>query len=1220
MAEFALGLTKTAVEGTLIRVKTAIEEEAKLKVRVQNDLVFITCEFEMMQSFLNVTNAAERVKNELVRTWVRQLRDLAFDVEDCVEFVIHLDINKSSLLWRVVPSCMAPVLPLDEAVAEIKQLKARVEDLSQRNLRYNLITNNTSKISEQQQPATTAAESSTAFHILNEVWEAAGRRCGGIADLQKLITSEGNDLQVVSLWSGGSGSTSSDGTTSIIRKAYGDPEICKEFKSHAWVKLNHGLFNPQDFIRSLLFQFYGMKAAVHTEYHGMEAELIQQVKKQKYLVIVEQVSTTVEWDAIRMYLPDCKNGSRIVISTKQLGLATLCTGEPYKVSDLRRFTDDQHICAIFKKGCERRNSMGELYWQLRCRGTISVWGEGRGKSVLMDRVYKGIRSKSKEFKEVEFGHHIWIDVPNQFYMLVFARSLLTSFYSEKQVEEIHAATVMGEVELIEECCKFLHGEDCLVVINNLPSADVWEQIKTSFLSMPTKGCIVVITETERVAKLCVEHEYRAINVKNLEADPALGLFIKALKWTRDFELHGRKNEFTKLEGSLTHPGVISVWGIASVGKSALVRNSYYHRMANVREFGLVRSDQEKEFSQMSFTVYSWVDVPQPFSVNHFCRRLLLDFHSDDFDAMEIAAVGMMEGQDPIQECRRFVHEYKCFVVIDGLRSKDDWDLIRAALFSKPTTGCIVVITTEGSVARHCVENKDDRVLNVKGLESDTACHLFTKIAHGGSNGMQQFDDEMMKRTIAKCGGLPKAVVAEGYSRDASADITAEENGERLFSELMELSIIQQESPIISTKLISTCQVNGFFREYIISRPMEDNLVFALEGHCSLNSHRTGQHLTIGNSWDRDEAVFKSMDLSRLRSLTVFGEWRSFLISSSGSNMRLLRALDLEDTTNLTDDDLYKIGKLPPRLKFLSLRRCIHITFLPDSVGKLRQLQTLDVRGTSIVTMPESIINLRKLQYIRAGITVDSAASTPPHVSSWLPDVCRRHRLVGVQVPEEIGKLTALHTLGVINVAASGAKAFLPELKKLTQLRKLGVSGINKHNSKHFFAAISDHGHFESLSVCLNKDNNNQGCCLDGILLPLKNLRSLKLHGLNEKLPDWGSDQLSKLIKLDLEMATLMESDIEFLGKLPQLCILRIRQLQDPELHFRALVNGEEHDCYEKVKVLEIACSSSSSSFQVTFGCKAMKNLELFKVNCPSVSSFQFSGLEHLSQLTEFLRN
>jgi hypothetical protein len=73
-------------------------------------------------------------------------------------------------------------------------------------------------------------------------------------------------------------------------------------------------------------------------------------------------------------------------------------------------------------------------------------------------------------------------------------------------------------------------------------------------------------------------------------------------------------------------------------------------------------------------------------------------------------------------------------------------------------------------------------------------------------------------------------IAEGYCRDTS-DGTCEENGEKFISELVNLSIIQQ-SPS-NNKVF--CQINGFFHEYIISRPMEDNLVFALEGCCSLNS-------------------------------------------------------------------------------------------------------------------------------------------------------------------------------------------------------------------------------------------------------------------------------------------------------------------------------------------------------------------------------------------------
>lgn len=36
-----------------------------------------------------------------------------------------------------------------------------------------------------------------------------------------------------------------------------------------------------------------------------------------------------------------------------------------------------------------------------------------------------------------------------------------------------------------------------------------------------------------------------------------------------------------------------------------------------------------------------------------------------------------------------------------------------------------------------------------------------QIARGPGSGTQQFDNEMMKRTVAKCGGLPKVIAAIG---------------------------------------------------------------------------------------------------------------------------------------------------------------------------------------------------------------------------------------------------------------------------------------------------------------------------------------------------------------------------------------------------------------------------------------------------------------------------
>ena len=91
MADLVLGVAKSLVEGTLTKAQSAIDEESKLRQSAQRDLVFIAGEFQMMQSFLRVTTEEQVRTNVVSITWVIQVRDLAYDVEDCIEFVIHLD-------------------------------------------------------------------------------------------------------------------------------------------------------------------------------------------------------------------------------------------------------------------------------------------------------------------------------------------------------------------------------------------------------------------------------------------------------------------------------------------------------------------------------------------------------------------------------------------------------------------------------------------------------------------------------------------------------------------------------------------------------------------------------------------------------------------------------------------------------------------------------------------------------------------------------------------------------------------------------------------------------------------------------------------------------------------------------------------------------------------------------------------------------------------------
>jgi hypothetical protein len=368
MADLVLGLAKSAVEGTLTVAKSAIEEEQKLKKSMQRDLMLISDEFEMMHSFLNV--AKDRDPDEMVRTLVRQVRNMALDVEDCIETVVLVDL-KSRWWRRMIPACLLPDGPaeaLDAAVAAAELLMSRVEAMGQRNERYWHIRDTGSKPTEKT-GREAVADAAAAVGILTEARDARKKHGNGIPrDLVELInkTDPALPLQVISVW----GAVDDHGVASVIKKTCDDPETCKNFRCRAWVKLMHP-FNPREFIRSLLAQFYTnycpqqgsstsasaevdllkpVDVMVATEGILME-QFMKQVSNQRYLVFLEDVSSAVDWEAVRVYLPDEKNGSCIVVHTQQLEVASLCVGQSHRVLELQQFSADHSVCIFFNEVC-----------------------------------------------------------------------------------------------------------------------------------------------------------------------------------------------------------------------------------------------------------------------------------------------------------------------------------------------------------------------------------------------------------------------------------------------------------------------------------------------------------------------------------------------------------------------------------------------------------------------------------------------------------------------------------------------------------------------------------------------------------------------------------------------------------------------------------------------------------------------------------------------------
>jgi hypothetical protein len=178
----------------------------------------------------------------------------------------------------------------------------------------------------------------------------------------------------------------------------------------------------------------------------------------------------------------------------------------------------------------RRSDIGEFNWQITRGGVISVAGNSNGFEGVLPEVYKRIRGKRKGFDGVVFEEHSWVDVPRPFDINKFAVVLFLNFQSRDfQAKEIEEVGRKGDQGVIERCCKYLHENDCLVVINGLEAQKDWDEIKTTFFSKPTKcnTSIIVVTDDETVAKHCApDQQNRVFDIKALEQDEVLDRLIK----------------------------------------------------------------------------------------------------------------------------------------------------------------------------------------------------------------------------------------------------------------------------------------------------------------------------------------------------------------------------------------------------------------------------------------------------------------------------------------------------------------------------------------------------------------------------------------------------------------------------------------------------------------------------------------------------------------------
>jgi hypothetical protein len=129
----------TGVMGSLLaKLSALLGEERGLLKGVKGDIRFLRDELSTMNVFLMNMASVEENMDVQVKDWRNKVRELSYDIEDCIDLFMH-KLNRGDDKVNIVLKMAKKIRMLwsrHQIANQIQELKARVKEESDRRLRY----------------------------------------------------------------------------------------------------------------------------------------------------------------------------------------------------------------------------------------------------------------------------------------------------------------------------------------------------------------------------------------------------------------------------------------------------------------------------------------------------------------------------------------------------------------------------------------------------------------------------------------------------------------------------------------------------------------------------------------------------------------------------------------------------------------------------------------------------------------------------------------------------------------------------------------------------------------------------------------------------------------------------------------------------------------------------------------------------------------------------
>ncbi|CAL5378918.1 unnamed protein product [Camellia sinensis] len=317
----------SAVGLVIGRIVSALENEASLIGGVRDELNQLKLEFASMRSFLEDADKTI-AQTEGEKTWVANVRDLAYEVEDIIdEYMYYMNkqkvYGKFTRFLRQIVYAPKNLWVRQRIATKLQKINSMIKAIPERNRRYGVdrVGEGSSSSQDHQRRLPNLGESSLFFKDDDLV----GIEDGKEQLLDWLMDKEPQRTVISVVGMGGSGKTT------LVAQAYNSRIVKRQFDCYAWITVSQ-TYLVDDLLRSMIKEFYrGAKKAIPMDLSSMSyRELIEMItdflRLKRYVIVFDDVWSSNLWRDIHVSLLDEGLGSRVILTTRNEEIASSSFG------------------------------------------------------------------------------------------------------------------------------------------------------------------------------------------------------------------------------------------------------------------------------------------------------------------------------------------------------------------------------------------------------------------------------------------------------------------------------------------------------------------------------------------------------------------------------------------------------------------------------------------------------------------------------------------------------------------------------------------------------------------------------------------------------------------------------------------------------------------------------------------------------------------------------